>query len=63
MGIEIGEERALSLTVTNDSVDVFRTLIGKVAKKKMGFLKGELTDDEETLVTALDNYFKEQTTE
>ena len=60
MSVEITKEKSLTLFITNDDIDTFRALIEKIAKKKMGFLKGDLTEQEDGLVKALDNYFKEE---
>lgn len=60
MSVEVLKERSISLTFTNNDADNFVSIIEKVCKKKMGFMKGELTTDEDKLIKALDDYFKEE---
>lgn len=60
MSVDVLKERSLTLCITNNDIDTFSSLIEKMSKKKMGFLKGDLTEDEDKLVQALNNYFKEE---
>lgn len=60
MSVEILQERSVNINFTNEDIDTFASLMKKVCKKKMGFLKGELSKEEDNLANALSNYFKEE---